>query len=128
MQPMDAVVAILGAALDGITMVAVVREHRRAVRAMAVLHICLMIPVTLNGLVPLAIIRLLVASFLARLVACLVELDWVLTGQPLTRKPSPAWLQGGCASIRMRSAALQKTLYYTAARCGMFFSAFLMCV
>lgn len=93
------ILAILGAFLDCITMVLVLRERRKAIRVIAILHTGLLFPATIHSDVPLVIIRMLVASCLARLIACMVELDWVVSGQPLSRKPKPAWVQGGCVTV-----------------------------
>lgn len=95
-QNIRLIVAVMGALLDMVTLAFVMREQRKSTRLMAIFHLFLLLPAMIHEYVPLAIIRMLVATFLARFLACLVELDWVVSGQPLSNKPSPAWLQGGC--------------------------------
>jgi hypothetical protein len=97
-------VALVGALLDIFTVFVVLREQRKAIRIATIFHSCLLIPAMVYGDVPLAIIRMLAASCLARLLACLVELDWAVRGQPLSLRPSPNWLQGGCVSPQSPSA------------------------
>lgn len=100
-QNIRLIVAVMGALLDMVTLAFVMREQRKSTRLMAIFHLFLLLPAMIHEYVPLAIIRMLVATFLARFLACLVELDWVVSGQPLSNKPSPAWLQGGLLGMHL---------------------------
>jgi hypothetical protein len=84
---------MIAALLDGVTLMLVIRKRRNAIRVLVALHLLSLIPAATERDIALAIIRMLIVSFLLRLLASLVELDWVVGGSELARQPQPRWLQ-----------------------------------
>eukprot|EP00892_Ulva_mutabilis_P011089 jgi/Ulvmu1/8352/UM042_0058.1 len=94
---------IFGALLDCVTIVIVVQQRHRAMRVLTITHTALLVVIGPGSLIAIALIRILLIGFLSRLLAALVELQWVVTALPLTAAPKPAWIQGALLGVNLSS-------------------------